>query len=259
MKTRSLVRIVAVLALAVAATGFSADAPATQPRIDPAIDKQLHAMSDLVAGAKTLSFECYAISEQVLPSGQKVEFARNQKVSLRRPDAVIATVVGDNENLQFIYDGKTVTCSNAKAKVYAQTAAPATIDDTLDMLALKYGMVMPLADMIFSDPYKALASQVRTGQDLGVGYVFQTKCRHLAFRQESVDWQIWLEDGPKPWPRKLVITYKETPAQLQYTAYFHDWTPDAAFPADALKFVPPTGVTKIDFTGPTTQPAVDKR
>jgi len=30
-----------------------------------------------------------------------------------------------------------------------------------------------------------------------------------------VDWQIWIEQGEKPVPRKVVITYKELPARPQ--------------------------------------------
>ena len=33
-------------------------------------------------------------------------------------------------------------------------------------------------------------------------------CHHLAFEQATIDWQLWIDAGKDPLPRKLVITYK---------------------------------------------------
>ena len=41
---------------------------------------------------------------------------------------------------------------------------------------------------------------------------------HYAFRQGDVDWQIWIERGERPLPRKLVITTREEVGQPQYSA-----------------------------------------
>ena len=49
------------------------------------------------------------------------------------------------------------------------------------------------------------------------------RCHHLAFAQEHVDWQVWIEDGAQPLVRKFVITYKDEPGAPQYTAIFFDW------------------------------------
>ncbi len=80
-------------------------------------------MSASLAGAKSFTFESYTVREEMLESGQKVEFSANQKIAVRRPDGAVATVTGDREDYAFVYDGKTVTLFNKLTKSYAQLAA----------------------------------------------------------------------------------------------------------------------------------------
>jgi hypothetical protein len=115
------------------------------------------------------------------------------------------------------------------------------------MLAQKFGLTIPLADLLFADPYKTLIANVRSAQYLGMGYVFNDKCHHLAFRQEGVDWQIWLDDGPKPLPRKVVITYKESAGHPQYTSFLSNWNLAADVPDSAFAAQIPAGAKKVEF------------
>jgi hypothetical protein len=250
MRTPLHVLVVAFLSLAIPAFGQQAPPP-----IDPKADAPLKQMSQVLARAKSFSFTAHAIVEQVLDNGQKVDFARNMQVSVRRPDRVVAEVTGDAEDFVFYYDGRTATVFNRKTNAYGAADAKDTIDATFDLLAQTYGMVLPLADLLFADPYKTLTANVRSGQYLGTGYVFDVKCHHLAFRQEGVDWQLWIEDNSdRPLPRKIIITYKETPAQLRYTAYLNDWNLNADLPDSKFTFTPPEGAKKVDFARPPTPP-----
>ena len=53
---------------------------------------------------------------------------------------------------------------------------------------------------------------------------------HLAFRTAKVDWQIWIEDGRAPLPRKLVITYKLVPGAPVFRLELSDWDVSARLP-----------------------------
>lgn len=242
---RYVASIVVVLGSLFALCALGADPPAPRVNpIDPKADAVLKQMGEYLASAKRFSVTSYGMIDQSLDNGQKVQIARNQKVTVRRPDGITATVAGDFDDVQFWYDGKTVTLLNVRANTYGVTEAPATLDATFDMLAEKYGLAIPLADLLFADPYKTLIANVHSASYLGTGYVLDVKCHHLAFRQEGVDWQIWVEQGDKPLPRKVVITYKESAGHPQFIALLSDWNlaadaPDAQFvsklPADAKK------------------------
>ena len=71
-------------------------------------------------------------------------------------------------------------------------------------------------------------------------------CMHYAFRQEKVDWQVWIDQGAQPLPCKLVITSTADPAQPQYSAVLN-W--DLTTPVDParLAFVPPANARKISI------------
>jgi hypothetical protein len=225
-----------------------------RPSVDPKADEVLKKMSETLAAATSMSFAAHAIVDQVQSDGHKVQYARNQKVQLRRPDRLAVDVIGDLEQLQFRYDGKQIALYNPATNSWGTAKAPANIEETLDMLARQYGMAMPLADLAFSDPYKCLLEHVARGEYVGIGYVFDAKCHHLAFRQPSVDWQIWIEDGARALPRKIVITSKDTPDHPQYTAFLSDWNLSAKIDDAAFTLKPPADAKKVDFA-PSTQPA----
>jgi hypothetical protein len=215
--------------------------------VDPKADAALKRMGALLTGAKAFTFKSHSTVDQSLDNGQAVQVARNQHVMVRRPDHLAAVVEADLEDLNYWYDGKRVTVLNRRVNAYSTIDAPPTIDATFDMLAEKYGLVVPLSDLLFDDPYKALVNGARSGVYIGTGYVFDTKCDHLAFRQAGVDWQIWIEQGEKPVPRKVVITYKELPARPQYTSYLSDWNLNPELKDEQFAAKIPQGAKKVEF------------
>jgi len=50
---------------------------------------------------------------------------------------------------------------------------------------------------------------------------------HLAFRGAETDWQIWIDIGARPVPRKYIITSKTLAGAPQYTLRIKDWKTDA--------------------------------
>jgi hypothetical protein len=231
----------------------SAAEPATQPSIDPKAGEVLRRMSSVLQSAKSLSFRAHATVDQVSPDGQKVQYGRNQTVQLERPDKIAADVIGDEQSLQFRYDGQRVVLYNRLTNSWGEIAGLTTIDDTLDMLATRYGMVMPLADLAFADPYACLTANVGRGEYVGAGYVFDKKCHHLAFRQAAVDWQIWIEDGGQSLPLKVLITFKDLAGSPQYTAFLSDWKLVAPADKSTYKLDPPADAKHVEFA-PATQP-----
>ena len=111
-------------------------------------------------------------------------------------------------------------------------------------------------DLAFADPYACLTENVGRGEYVGIGYVFDKKAHHLAFRQPAVDWQIWIEDGGQSLPLKVVITFKDLPGDPQYTAFLSDWNLSAQENESAYKLDLPSNAKQVDFA-PATQPAQD--
>ena len=71
---------------------------------------------------------------------------------------------------------------------------------------------------------------------------------HLAFRAQDVDWQLWVEVGNRPIPRKYVITSKAVTGAPQYTLRIKDWKTNVEVTADAFAFKPPADAKKVEIS-----------
>jgi hypothetical protein len=100
--------------------------------------------------------------------------------------------------------------------------------------------------LVVSDPYQNVIHRISSGTDIGPVTVLGVPCEHLAFSLEKVDWQIWIEQGTVPVPRKIVITYKDEEGSPEYTAILSHWDFQTKLPDGLFAFEPTKDVTKID-------------
>jgi hypothetical protein len=230
------------------------------PDVEAKADQHLKAMSSYLAGLKSFTVQVEESFDVVQEDGQKLQFSNERKISVRRPNKVHGESNGDTAHSRFYYDGKTVTVFDPLNKTYATEKVSDTIDKMLDELHERYGIDQPLADFLFADPYKVLMEYVREGSYVGLNRVGKQKCHHLAFQQRLLDWQIWIEAGKQPLPRKLVITFKRQAGEPQYQAILHHWEINPELAEAVFHFEPPVGVHRVDFlhrhgdTGPVKKP-----
>lgn len=215
--------------------------------VDPKADQVLQRMSQYLISARQFKFEACKTIDVVLDSGQMIQLSDTTRVSVSRPDKILAQSTGDTNNEHVWYDGKNLSILSPEQNNYATVDVPNTIDEMMDYVVEKYGAAVPLADLVVSDPYKSATQRVRSGQYLGLHYVRDLKCHHLAFRQDNVDWQIWIEAGDNPLPRKLVITYKELPGHPQFTAVFDKWDMSAGLSNNLFTFKAPLKGKRIEM------------
>lgn len=238
------------LAVAVLIMTFAAFTVQSAHADDPA--KILKAMTDYTAAQKSISASFDSDIEAVTPELEKIQFTSSGKFQLSRPDKLRISRTGGYVDVQLVYDGKTVSIYGNNAKAYVQASLPGTVDQLVDVIQAKSGGAMPGADLLLSNAYDVLMSDVILAQHIGQGVVDGVECEHLAFRGADTDWQIWIETGARPVPRKYVITSKAVAGAPQYTLRIKDWKTDAdadaVAEADAFVFKPPTGVvTKVDL------------
>jgi len=146
-----------------------------------------------------------------------------------------------------VFDGKTVSVIGKHLNEYASADAPGTIDQLVERLRSGAGVELPAADLLLSSSYDAMVEGVLEAKHIGQGVIDGVECEHLAFRAQETDWQIWIETGKQPIPRKYVITSKTVAAAPQYTLRIKEWKADAEVASDAFTFVPPAGAKKVDF------------
>lgn len=220
-----------------------------KPIIAPQADATVRKMSDTLGNAKEFSFDAEISYDELLPSGQKIQYGGTLQGIVKRPDRVYAEYEGDFEARKIWYDGKQVTVLDADNNFYGQLAVPSKIDDTMDFLIKEYGFTLPLADVLSSNPYDSLMKNISAGVVVGESDVNGRECRHLAFVEKYIDWQLWVSKGNEELPCKLVITYKVIPGSPQYTAVFSNWNLNPGAGEAAFKPKLPEEAVKIDFIG----------
>ena len=205
----------------------------------------LKAMSDYLAAQKAISFDYDVDLELVSTQQQKIALASSGSLILNRPDKVHLTRTGGFANAEMVFDGKTLTLLGKNTNLYAQVEAPGTIDQLVDALRDKYHRPVPAADLLISDPYKELMSEVNDVKDLGSGVIHGVECDHLAFRTKEVDWQIWIAQGARPYPCRYVITSKKVTGWPQYTIDIWAWKTGAEVASDGFKLEIPTSAKQL--------------
>lgn len=245
-------RIVMVAALVVAsgstlAAPNASSAPAAAPAVDAQAKDVLQKMSNYLGSQPELSVRADGATELVRDNGQRIELDHSSLVRLRRPDKLRSDRRGDVTALQFYYDGQTFTLFGKEHLYYAQAPAPPVLDQAIDAARERFGIEAPAADLLYSKPYDVLMEDVTSGVYVGKAIVGDISCHHLAFRGNETDWQIWVDAGATPLPRKLVIVSKKVKGSPEFRVVLSEWNLSPKLDDAVFRFVPPAGATKIDF------------
>ena len=205
------------------APGARATTTASPPPLPGEVLEPLRAMGDALRSAKTMRFTSRSLMDEALENGPLVQIGRRTAHAVRRPDRLHVEIQGDDANWALWYDGTRLTVLDRATEDYAVAEAPPVLDELLDAAINEYGLSIPMSDLLYADADRGLLKDVRAARYLGVDSVGDARCHHLAFRQETIDWQLWIEEGEMALPRKLVITYKLEPGLPQYVCTLEDW------------------------------------
>ena len=146
-----------------------------------------------------------------------------------------------------VYDGRSLTLYNPRDKVYAQVAAPDTLESMLEFARTKLDIVAPAGDLLNKNAYDILMDGVTDGFVVGEAVIEGVRCDHVAFRAPHVDLQVWIQQGAQPLPRKFVITTRDLDNAPQFAVTVTKWNLKPTFGAQAFVFTPPAGAKRVDF------------
>jgi hypothetical protein len=249
MKRRQLQAPVVVLLLLTLApaAGLTQAAAAPSTDIDPDAIAALRKMGAYLQGLKAFRVTCETARGDVLETGQTVEYDGTVDLLVQRPDKMRTEISSDRKARMWFYDGKSFTLYSPRLGYYATVPAPANLGALADTLEEKYGLELPLADLFDWGTDKADIGAITSATIIGPSKVDGTTCEHYIFRQEGVDWQLWIQQGANALPRKLVITTMTDDARPQYSAVMK-WDLAPAYNEEAFAFTPPKGAEKIVFS-----------
>jgi len=255
VRGKPLLRTVAVLgafaAILFVAAGSGAHDPPVSGKwggpIDPDALQILKGMTDYLGSLQAFGMHTENTFEDVLATGQKIQFGFSTNIVVQRPNKIRAERVEGTAHQLFIYDGAELSMYEGGAGFFANIDVPDNIDDFLHFARDRLDLVPPAGDMVFTNAFDLLTASVTSAFVVGEAEIDGVRCYHLAFTTPVVDWQIWIAEGDRPLPHKYVLTTRDDPAQPQFVTLVSNWNTEPKITNETFEFDPPATAIEIDF------------
>lgn len=208
----------------------------------------LRNMAEFLGGAKSFNVNVRAGYDAVQDSGQKIEFGEARNVTVSRPDRMrVEAERSDGARTDAVFTGKEIMLVDRERNVYATASQPGDLDQSIVYFVRDLGMRLPMAVLLMSRLPAELNARVRS-----VDYVEKTRIRgavahHLAARSDTADFQVWVADGDRPLPLRVVISYKNAKGEPQFWADLMDWNFAPVITASTFDATPPEQAQKVAF------------
>jgi hypothetical protein len=239
-----------------AKTGQAADAKQAS-EIDPDAMDALNKMGTYLRSLKAFQVDSESSNDDVFDDGEIITDTRSSTLLAVSPNLLRAELKGDDRNTFLFYDGKNFTVYGKLLNYYATVPAPPTTAKLVDQIYTEYGIEVPLVDLFKWGTDESTIKKITSATDVGPSSVNGITCEHYAFRQEGIDWQIWIQLGDFPLPKKFVIRTLTDDARPQHTSTL-TWNLAPSYNEAAFTFDPPLGAERIplkDLNADTTKNA----
>ncbi len=207
----------------------------------------LQKMCDFLKSQQQFTYKAEVADDKVYAGGKKLQYGIDIETFVRRPDHLRVNAEGDLVDKQFYFDGKTITLYDKDDNVYGTLEVPPNIESALEKASKEFGVRVALTDLASPQLYELISKKVKHSLYVGLHKVRGVPCHHLAFDGDEVQLQLWVDAGDKPLPRKVVMNYKNLPAEPEWTAYLSDWNFAPQLNDNLFAFTPPQGAEKIKF------------
>jgi len=176
--------------------------------------------STTIAKARAFSFSTDEVSERIARDGSTRAIHMQRYITVRRPDRLWFKTSGASATEGF-YDGARLTLVFHSDKLFGIIPTPPTLIETVRLVAERYGIPLPIGDLLTADPRHSLVSSQTTGGWAGEEFIDGKHCARLEWHHPNIDWTIWIPTFGEPLPRRLWVDYKTS--MRKATVSFKDW------------------------------------
>jgi len=214
------------------------------PDIDPNAMEALNRMGTYLRSLKAFKVDSEVTQDDVLDDGEIITTIRTNTLLAVKPDLLRAELKSEDRDVLLFYDGKNLTVYGKLVNYYATVPAPATTAQLVDKAYNQYGIEVPLIDLFKWGTDESAIRKITSASDVGPSTLQGITCEHYAFRQQGLDWQIWIQLGDYPLPLKFIIRTLTDDARPQHTANLV-WDLAPSYNQAAFVFYPPAGALRI--------------
>ena len=242
-------KLLLIIAVAVVAVSGTSTALAQSSGQDPRALKVLKSMSDHLDGLNSFRIKGHASTDARLDAGLIVSNTQDIQVAVKRPGSMhFHSFNGEETRHLYVHDGQLSVYTDA-SNSYAQAEVDKNLDAALDQALEDYGVDLPLMDIVQKDTFGKL---VQTGDEViylgDKRQVGGENCHQLVIRLDEVDVQLWISEGDRPLPRRIVITDKWEGGNPRLDAEMA-WDTGADVSSAEFEFELPKDAARIDFLG----------
>ena len=218
--------------------------------VDPLAVEALRKMSTFLMTLQSFRLVSEGSLDVITVDDQKVQLDMVTTYLAKRPGIRIDWV-SDQKNRQFYYDGKAFTLVAPTMGYYATVDAPPTNREFLAALYDRTGVELPLADLFrWADAdHEADIAKLTSAFSVGTATIDGTATDHWAYRTADYDWELWMEQGDRPIPRKFVLIDRADPALPAFTTYL-TWQLNPNLDPAAFTYSPTGNAVAIKFNSP---------
>lgn len=217
-------------------------------------------MAEFLASTQRFSVTLNAAYDAVQDSGEKIEFNEQRSVTLKRPDSLrVEGESSDGAAMLTVFDGREITLVDGASNVYATAPQPGGLDDTVVYFVRDLHMRLPLAVLLLSRLPAEMQSRVRSVDYVESITLRGVRCHHLAARTDAADFQLWVAEGDRPLPQRVVITYKHAAGQPQFRADLSEWNLAPRLSKSTFAARVPKGTQKVAFAAQLAHQVVPER
>lgn len=226
--------------------GFAAEIAESQ--VDPKAAEIAQKSADFLAAQPAFSFTWFVSYDDVVDGREKITYLRSGDTVMVRNKGMVAHTQRENTLRDYYYNGSVFTVASPNEHFYASTPFDGGFDALVKAVRERSGTILPLWSMMSENLPKEFLSTVESGADLGTTLVAGQEAYHLAFSENSEDWQVWIStDESKPLPLMLVGTDKTKQGWPQYRVYMMDWNLSPDEDPSQFTFRPEDNDVRVTF------------
>jgi hypothetical protein len=209
----------------------------------------LKSMSAYTASLDRFAIKSVNLTDARLGSGLMVTNSTEVKVRIDRPGSLHISSFDGVQSIELFFNDGKLTVFNSEKGYYAQASIPKNIEVAMEFALEELEVEAPLMDLIHKDASAHLLGSQETILYLtDKARIAGTDCHHIAIRGDDLDLQLWVEEGERPLPRKIMITSKWEGGAPRFTANLI-WNSEPDFDQDTFLFKAPEGSMNIGFEG----------
>ncbi len=186
----------------------------------------LQDMSDDLGLSPSFSFSAAVLSDEKF-NDELIKRVLQYNIAIRRPSTLVMRIASDDGEVTYVdFNGERVRVYYTGDKEYAEIPFMGDIDGFADLAEERGLSRTAMLDLLRTNLYVDAEASITNAlllDDYTDPVVPDAAIYNCVFHGAGVKWQVWLRDGDKVLPDRLVVTYTGQLGDPEHATQFNNW------------------------------------